>query len=100
MDNRVVDLSLPIYNAYMSKDKIVFVIVGIVLIAGIIYFGVFSNEKNKEEEALKDVSQALDQATLETKVPVSANPVKEAAGVANPLEKTNPFKNQYANPFE
>ena len=100
MDNRVVDLSLPIYNAYMSKDKIVFVIVGIVLIAGIIYFGVFSNEKNKEEEALKDVSQALDQATLETKVPVSANPVKEAAGAVNPLEKTNPFKNQYANPFE
>lgn len=73
----------------------------VLLVAGVIYW---QAQKSGEEDALtgeqkqlEDLNRALEAAT-KIEVP-SANPLRQVLP-ENPLEKPNPFSDQYQNPFE
>ncbi|MDP2593313.1 MAG: hypothetical protein Q8P52_01540 [bacterium] len=55
------------------------------------------------DDELQNATDAIDQASIDINssvVPPSANPAKDAVPAVNPIEKTNPFKDEYQNPFE
>ena len=39
-------------------------------------------------------------ATTSTSIPSTSNSLKAATPAVNPIEKTNPFTNEYQNPFQ
>ena len=73
------------------------ILIAILLIGGIIWYSA-REKKNSQDNTLDSL---LEDATVETTFDVtSANPLEEAAPAINPIEKTNPFKDEYKNPFE
>lgn len=90
-----------------KKMTTVYTAIGVAVVAVVGYFVYVMNVPSRETAEqtatgqLKDVSAALDQATTKTSAaPPSANPIKNLAPTGNPIEKTNPFKYEYKNPFE
>lgn len=78
------------------------VIVVVVLIAVYYFFAVKNKTKpDNGSDTVEKFSSSLDAVTAPGTVNVpSTNPAKQAVPPVNPLEKTNPFKNAYTNPFE
>lgn len=58
-----------------------------------------AQKANTQTEALSSSVDALT-ATTSVSVPATADPLKSATPVINPIGKTNPFNNEYQNPFE
>ncbi len=89
----------------MSKIKIIEVVVVLGVIIGIIYWFVALRGKSMQgiqsTQQAEEASSALLQVTSNTpQVAPSVNPAASAIPAVNPIEKTNPFKNEYKNPFE
>ncbi len=84
--------------------RVTWIIVALVavaaIVAGIWYWQRPSNQPTNGENLNQAITAASDVA-IEEKVAVpSANALEKAAPTVNPVEKTNPFKSEYANPFE
>lgn len=58
-------------------------------------------ELSEEQTGITNLQQALEK-TKSAPIPdvPSANPLQKVAPVKNPLEVTNPFKDDYQNPFQ
>lgn len=75
--------------------KVVIALVVIaVIVAAIIFLSSGRDSADSARKALEDLGSAPD-----VSVP-SANPLRQVTPAENPLEKTNPFKHEYQNPFE
>lgn len=97
----------------VEKKKLTYLIValvGLILIAAILLLlggrkreaPTDSKIKSSEQTAVETLSETLDEAVTAppVSVPTSRNPVRAAVPQVNPLEKTNPFRNEYENPFK
>ena len=58
-----------------------------------------AQEAATQTEALSSSVDALT-ATTSATVPATTDPLKSATPAINPIDKTNPFNNEYQNPFE
>ncbi|MDO8579585.1 MAG: hypothetical protein Q7R72_01805 [bacterium] len=77
----------------MNRQHIVWVVVGIIIIMALAFW-FWPVDKVVEAPSLENI-------VVETpQVAPSTNPLDNAVPTANLLEKTNPFKNEYKNPFE
>ncbi len=80
------------------------VLVAIILIAG--YFLWVSYQVKTKQEAIQKaedtVLKSIEKTASDTipNITPQSNPIKEKLPEVNPIEKTNPFKNVYKNPFE
>ncbi len=86
----------------MSRNKIIEVVVVLGVVVGIIYWVVMLRGKNAQSILqAEEASSALLQITENIpQIAPSVNPASSAIPAVNPIEKTNPFKNEYKNPFE
>jgi len=75
------------------------VIVGFVILAGAGYYWRDSFFK-KEEPKIETRDQAIEAVTAPVVEVPSSNPVGAAAPELNPIDRANPFKDAYKNPFE
>jgi hypothetical protein len=83
-------------EASAKKTKIIagaIVLVVVVAVAALVLSGSGGSKDVPNIESLDDLGLRA------AEVP-SANPLRQVAPAENPLEKTNPFKNEYQNPFE
>lgn len=86
------------------KNPLIDAVIAIIIIAlaGYYYIYIFkpASQPAKNTDTLKKLDTALDVVTASSAVTVtSTNPAKQAIPQINPIEKTNPFKNAYTNPF-
>lgn len=53
-------------------------------------------------QSVTELNSSLEAITATTSVlvPTTADPLKSATPAVNPIEKTNPFNNEYQNPFQ
>ena len=83
----------------MSNKKLLLLLTGLtviaLLVAGGLYwrFGLREKPIQTTEEAIK----ALTESPISNIIP--NNPLENKVPDLNPVEKTNPFKNSYTNPF-
>lgn len=77
----------------------------VVLVIGVWWY----MTKRGHEQDTTDVSQSVTElnssleaitATTTVLVPTTVDPLKSATPAVNPIEKTNPFNNEYQNPFQ
>ncbi|MEK7607492.1 MAG: hypothetical protein AAB484_01010 [Patescibacteria group bacterium] len=81
----------------MNKQHIVWLVVGIIIII-VLALWLWPAGKVAEAPSLEDLVEDI---VVETPtVAPSTNPLDNAVPTVNLLEKTNPFKNEYKNPFE
>lgn len=86
----------------MTKKQILEIVVVLVVIVGALYWGLVLRGKNtKDIKVIQEASTAIEQVTGNTPaVAPSSNPAASVVPAVNPIEKTNPFKNEYQNPFK
>lgn len=75
----------------------------IIIILGMLLWWLYPSKTKSTKTSTSDSAfQNIEQATKapDVSVPTSANPIKQVLPKENPLEKTNPFKKTYVNPFE
>ncbi|TAL49301.1 hypothetical protein EPN83_00950 [Patescibacteria group bacterium] len=87
----------------MNKNQTIAVVVVLsaLVIIALVYWAAVLRKPAGGREAVQDLSSALEQAVGQTSVVApSANPLDKVTTPVNPIEKTNPFKNEYKNPFE
>lgn len=98
-----------VYNKQMdiqdSQNKYILGALGAgVLIIIVTFAWWFFRQKRVQQEAIQtaELSSSLDAitATASVEVPTTADPLKSATPAINPIEKTNPFNNEYQNPFQ
>lgn len=88
-----------------QKNKYIIGAIGaVVLVIIVIFAWWFLRQKNVQQEAVRtaELNSSLDAitATTSVEVPTTADPLKSATPEVNPIEKTNPFNNEYQNPFQ
>ncbi len=88
-----------------QNKKTIFIIASVVLalvITALVYFLVISKPKTEVPEQGSLVTPPVVPETLDvtSKINELTNPVGEKLPDLNPVEKTNPFKNVYENPFK
>ncbi|TSC67177.1 MAG: hypothetical protein G01um101472_500 [Parcubacteria group bacterium Gr01-1014_72] len=93
----------PSNTADPSKSKMLLIVGGVVVVAIVVYALTRTPPAAPETpiQQAEDISSAVEDISSVSEVEVpSANPADAAASGVNPLEKTNPFKNAYENPFQ
>lgn len=85
----------------MNTKKIIEIVVVLVTLVGIAYWFVVMRPTQQAEKQVEETTQAIEQVAESSPVvaPVT-NPAAVAIPAVNPLEKTNPFKSEYENPFK
>ncbi len=88
-----------------QKNKyIISALTAVVLIVIVVFAWWFLRQKRIQQEASQtaELNSSLDaiMATTSVEVPTTADPLKSATPAVNPIEKTNPFNNEYQNPFQ
>lgn len=88
-----------------STGRIIIAMLGVVVLAAIAVLAWWRMGQKPAQEApspAADLNSSLKAitATTSTSVPTTANPLKSATPVVNPIQKTNPFNNAYQNPFK
>ncbi len=84
----------------MDKKRIIEIAVVLVVLAGIAYWFTVTRGVQEAQKQVEDTTQAIEQVVKSTPVVApETNPAAAALPAVNPLEKTNPFKNEYENPF-
>ncbi len=79
--------------------KIIEIIIVLIVIVGIAYWALVLRVKNTS--TAKDANVAIEQVVGGApSVAPSNSPTTSAVPAVNPIKKTNPFKNEYTNPFE
>lgn len=90
-------------SARLSRSQIAWIacLVGVVAIAAFVWWYAGRGTANEAGSAAQ-LNSSLDAITATTSVtiPATSNPLKSATPVVNPIEKTNPFNNEYQNPFQ
>lgn len=84
------------YNLSMNKILVIIVIITLLIAALVFYFYFF---KEPAEEILPPVEKAANPAAAGT-LPSIGSDVKVVVPELNPIEKANPYKDVYKNPFE
>lgn len=97
--------AFPIFNEMEAKNKNLILFIAIILIAagGYFYWKYQSQKVEIPEEIPKEtVKQPLSTTTAGTlpEINPQSNPVENKIPEINPVERANPFKNIYKNPFE
>ena len=77
---------------------IVSLLVVCLLCVFLVWFFVLQTKEAKEQESLDKLSSSIEESNQTSPHVPDANPIDEA--VIDPLQKTNPFKNEYKNPYE
>lgn len=81
------------------KTILILLIAILAIVAGTLWFQ-FQSKKEKQA-SVNTISEALDQSIIDVpKVAPEVNAIKQVLPAGNPIEKTNPFKDEYKNPFE
>ena len=88
-----------------SQKKYIISALGAVILIVIVAFAWwFLRQKRVQQEVSQtaELNSSLDAitATTSVNVPTTDNPLKSATPTVNPIEKTNPFNNEYQNPFQ
>lgn len=85
----------------MDTKKIIEIAVVVVILAAVAYWFTALRPAQKATEQVEEATQAIEQVVESTPaVAPETNPAASAIPAVNPLEKTNPFKSEYENPFE
>ena len=90
-------------NRAKYQNAIVGAVVALVVLGGLAYYLFTSSAEPAPSvgPALPAIEDTLsDIASPEVSVPTSADPAKQVLPQETPLDKTNPFKDAYVNPFE
>ncbi len=90
-------------NIATHKNAIIGAAVVLVVLGGLVYYLFTSNAEPAPEvdQTLSTIEENLSDITSpEVSVPTSADPAKQVLPQETPLDKTNPFKDAYVNPFE
>ncbi|MEK7611873.1 MAG: hypothetical protein AAB407_00815 [Patescibacteria group bacterium] len=58
------------------------------------------SEINEEQKLIESLSKSLDESSISGIDIPTTNPLGEVTSETNPLENTNPFDEQYENPFQ
>ena len=94
-------------DAFLSMDDTksstrVYIVVLIMVLAIGAWWFVSEQNSVQKVQSVTELSSSLDAITAPTAVivPTTVNPLKTATPVMNPVEKTNPFNNEYQNPFQ
>lgn len=83
----------------MPQSKLTVYLVSAIIV--VLAVGFFVYTQMAKDESAEEFGQALEKAIVETpEISPSVNPLKQVLPTSNPIEKTNPFKNGYQNPFE
>lgn len=85
----------------MNTKKIMEVAVVLIALAGLAYWFFAMRPSQQAEKQVEETAQVIEQ--IAENAPVVApetNPAAAAIPAVNPLEKTNPFKSDYENPFK
>ena len=88
-----------------QKNKYVIgALAAVVLIVIVAFAWWFLRQKRVQQEASQTAelnsTQDKNNATTSASIPTTDNPLKSATPAVNPIEKTNPFNNEYQNPFQ
>lgn len=87
-----------------QKNKYIIGALGAVILIVIVVFAWWFLQKRAQQEAIQtaELNSSLDAitATTSVEVPTTVDPLKSATPAVNPIEKTNPFNNEYQNPFQ
>lgn len=85
----------------MDTKKIIEIVVVLIALAGLAYWYFAIWPSQQAQVQVEETTQAIEQ-TLESAPAVApvTNPAASAVPAVNPLEKTNPFKSDYENPFK
>ena len=84
----------------MNKKKIIEITVILITLAGVAYWFFAMRPAQQAQKQVEDTTQAIEQVVESAPVVApETNPAAAALSAVNPLEKTNPFKNEYENPF-
>ena len=102
--------SITLLNFFlMGNKKIVLGVGALVLVLIITTLGIFlyyrgarvQKAQVDEKQTVRDLQTSVENVTSQPRVDVpSANPAQKVLPQENPLEKTNPFKDEYQNPFK
>ena len=85
----------------MNTKKIIEIVAILIAIIGVAYWFAVMRPTQQAREQSEDTTQAIEQVVKNTpSVAPETNPAAVAVPAVNPLEKTNPFKNEYENPFK
>lgn len=85
----------------MNTKKIIEVAVVLIALAGIAYWYLAMRPAQQAQVQVEDTTQAIEQVVESAPtVAPATNPAASAIPAVNPLEKTNPFKSDYENPFK
>lgn len=80
------------------------VLLGVLVVAAVLLAWWYLGQRSAQEVATQtaQLSSSVDAVTATTSasVPTTVDPLKSATPVINPIDKTNPFNNEYQNPFE
>lgn len=101
------DTSIPPIETSSSGSapwSITIAVLGAAVLVVIAFFAwwYFTQEPVQEQTSVTELTSSLDAlvATTSVSIPTTANPLKSATPTVNPTEKTNPFNNEYQNPFQ
>lgn len=85
----------------MDTKKIIEIIVVLITLASLVYWYFAIRPTQQAQVQVEETTQALERVIENTPAvaPVT-NPAASAVPAVNPLEKTNPFKSDYENPFK
>lgn len=86
-----------------SKSMIAGAILVLIVILIALYYAVSGRaepQAKQDAATAETLESSLDAATNASVSIPSTNPAREALPAVDPLEKTNPFRNAYENPFE
>lgn len=81
------------FNKTIILGAVVIIIIGV---AAWWYFG----QQKKEEQAPIKTSEDIVEAVTVPEIEVGSNPVQNKIPEVNPVDRANPFKDAYQNPFE
>ena len=91
-------------SSTMIRRSVAAIGVGVLLII-VVFVWWYVGQKRAQQEQVQSAAE-LDSsleaitATTSASVPTTENPLKSATPAVNPTEKTNPFNNEYQNPFQ
>lgn len=88
-----------------SRETVIIASLVAIVVAAVFAWWLVAHEKKNAlpvQNETTEPSAALGQivATTSASVPATANPIPQATPAVNPVEKTNPFANEYHNPFQ
>lgn len=85
----------------MDNKKIIEIVVVLIALAGVTYWFIAMRPAQQAAVQVEETTRAIEQVVDNTPVVApETNPAAAAFPAVNPLEKTNPFKSEYENPFK